>query len=98
MDIEVNKAEWDALDDATRAKINAVIGGNFKGSRIVPTPGAPAFAQRLAVPLSNPFCEAACNIAENTAKAACFAIGDPIAIAACIALAEEAGRECRRRC
>lgn len=98
MDIEINKNEWDALDDDVRRRITAVIGGYFKGSRIVPTTGAPSFTQKLAVPLSNPICEAACNIAENAAKAACFGLSNPIAIAACIAAAEEAGKECRRHC
>lgn len=99
MDIEINKAEWDALDAGTRKKITDVITGNFKGSRIVPSPSAPTFSQRAgAAPLGNPFCEAACNIAENAAKAACLGLGDPLSIAACIALAEEAGKECRRRC
>lgn len=98
MDVLINKAEWEALDDATRKKITAIIGGNFKGSRIVPDTNGQSFANTNVIPLNNPFCEAACNIAENVAKTACFGLSNPIAIAACIALAEAGGRECRNRC
>lgn len=98
MDIKVNKAEWDTLDDLARKQITAVITGNFKGSTIVPDPNGPAILKGKAVPLSNPFCEAACNIAENATKGACFLLSNPIAIAVCITAAEEAGKECRKRC
>jgi hypothetical protein len=100
MDIKVKSSEWDQLDDSTKRKISDVISGTFHGSKIVADPsGASLASPRHAIaPGGNPFCELACNVAENTAKVACVGLGNPIAIAACIAAAEAAGRACRDRC
>jgi hypothetical protein len=100
MDIKVNKAEWDHLDDATKRTISDVISGTFHGSKIVPDPAGASLAspRSAATPRGNPFCEVACTIAEGAAKAACLAIGNPIGVAACISIAEAAGKACRDSC
>lgn len=48
--------------------------------------------------LSRPICKAACNVAFQSAKAACLLLENPIAIAACITAAEEARKLCKDRC
>ena len=65
---------------------------------MVPDAATAKTAQPRAAALSNPFCTTACNIAEEAAKVACLALGNPIAIAACVALAHAAGDECRKHC
>lgn len=97
MDLKINKSDWENLDSATRDTITRVITANFKDARIVPDPDGKRL-KSAPEPKGNPWCEAACNIAENAAKAVCYGLGDPFAVAACIALAEAAGRECRNRC
>lgn len=99
MDIKVNDVEWSELAAAERQKIEEIVSGYFKGASIVPdaaTPVSDVLPEGLRG--GNPFCEAACNVAEAAAVAACAALTNPIAIAACVAAAHAAGDYCRREC
>ena len=99
MDIKVNEAEWAALGNDEQQRIEDIVKGFFKDAMIVPDAATPASGvQPQAVALANPFCKAACDIAQAAATAACAGLGNPIAIAACVAAASAAGDECRRRC
>lgn len=99
MDIKVNDAEWTALGKDEQARIEGIITGFFKDARIVPDAATARSVQPQAVAaLSNPFCKAACSVAQAAASAACASLVNPIAIAACVALAAAAGDECRNRC
>jgi hypothetical protein len=99
MDIKVNDAEWNALAAADKQKIQEIVGGFFKESRIVADAATPASGVQIQGILGgNPFCKAACTIAESAAVAACAGLGNPIAIAACAAAAHAAGDACRSRC
>ena len=97
LDVKVKDAEWAAFGKDEQTRIEGIITGFFKGSRIVPDKGT---ARSVAQPqaLSNPLCTAACNIAQAAASAACVALGNPIAIAACIAATQAAGDLCRSKC
>jgi hypothetical protein len=103
MDIKVNEAQWQSLSQSEKDNITQIVTGHFKGASIVPDAATPAVdvatmtAQGL-LGLPNPFCKAACDIAQAAAVAACSTIGGPIAIAACIAAAQAAGDACRNSC
>ena len=43
-------------------------------------------------------CRRACDVLEAGAVSACALLSNPIAVAACIALAHKGGNECRKRC
>lgn len=100
MDLKVNNAEWTALGKDEQTRIEGIITGFFKGARIVPDAATARSVQPQAAAnaLSNPFCKAACSIAQAAASAACASLVNPIAIAACVALAAAAGDECRSHC
>lgn len=112
MDIKVNAAEWTGLGNDERDRIESIVKGFFKTARIVPDPYVPtsippmaALAVTMSTPQiaalaagTNPWCIAACNVAEAAAVAACASLINPIAIAACIAAAHEAGNLCRGQC
>lgn len=90
MSLKVNSAEWNALSAADQQKIAAIMAEQFDGATIEPEDAA----ARLT---ANPTCEAACNVAEAAAIAACANLG-PIAAPFCIAAARELGNVCRSRC
>ena len=98
MDVKVNDAEWKGLGKDEQGRIESIVGGFFKGARIIPDPAAPQSA-RLAAPAAtgDPICEAACTIAETAAIAACASLG-PIAGPICVAAAKVAGDACRNAC
>lgn len=100
MELKVNAAEWNGLSPDERARIESIIGGFFKGATITLDPAAPRSAQPAGAHVAgwNPFCKAACDIAEGAAIAACASLVNPIAIAACIAAAHAAGDACRNSC
>lgn len=99
MDIKVNDAEWTALGKDEQTRIEGIISGFFKGGKVVPDKATARSVQPVAAnALTNPFCTAACGIAQAAATAACAALINPIAIAACVALAAAAGDECRKHC
>lgn len=103
MDIKVNDQEWAALGKDEQARIEEIITGFFKGSRIVTDPttarsSAPSGAAVPAGIIPKPICIAACSVAQAAASAACVALGNPIAIAACVAAAQAAGDACRKAC
>jgi hypothetical protein len=103
MDIKVNEAQWQGLSQSEKDNITQIVTGHFKGASIVPdaaTPAADVAAMTTLgfLDLPNPFCKAACDIAQAAAVAACSTIGGPIAVATCIAAAQIAGDACRNRC
>lgn len=99
MDIKVNDAEWAALGKDEQKRIEEVVKGFFKDATIVPDAATPASGvQPHAGVLTNPFCKAACDMAQAAATAACAGLANPIAIAACVAAVTAAGDECRRGC
>lgn len=100
MDIKVNDSEWSALPSDDQIKIESIVQGFFKTARIVPDPTAARSTPPMAAlaASTNPWCTAACNIAEAAAVAACATLANPIAIAACLAAAHEAGKLCRSKC
>jgi hypothetical protein len=94
MNIKVNSTEWSGISDADRKKIQDITDSFFKAQHtFVPVEGARA-TEAIA---ANPFCTAACSIAEAAAVAACAALSGP-AIPICIAAAHAAGQLCRDRC
>ncbi len=99
MDIKVNEAQWQSLSPSEKENITKIVTGHFKGASIFPDAATPAVdATRGGFGLTNPFCKAACDIAQAAAVAACSTIGGPIAIAACIAAAQIGGDACRNSC
>jgi hypothetical protein len=99
MDIKVNDAEWAALGKDDQTRIEGIVTGFFKGGKIVPDHAtAKSAAQPKAADLANSVCTAACDITQAAASAACLLLGNPIAIAACMALAKAGGDECRKLC
>jgi hypothetical protein len=101
MDVKVNKSEWEGVTAEDRKKIEQIISSHFKEARIVPDAGAGAAKTLLAnrkMPMKFSICSAACGVAEAGAVAACVLLGNPIAIAVCVAAAHEAGNWCRDQC
>src|SRR5262245_24592861 len=96
MQVRVNKEEWEKLGGKERALIEQVVGGYFKGAEINPGVDVPASAG-LGGSVGS-FCEAACNMAQAAAEAACQSIQDPLGKAVCIAAAKSAGDLCRSKC
>src|SRR5215467_3753448 len=95
-DVKINKQEWDQLNQGQRGSITNIINEFFKGSSIVPDPTASPSVGIGGV--SGSLCEAACNLAQAAAEAACQSISDPIAKAVCLAAAKSAGDVCRSKC
>jgi hypothetical protein len=96
MQVKVNRQEWEKLGVKERALIGDVVGGYFKGAEIVPEAGVPESAG-LGSSVGS-FCEAACNLAQAAAEAACQSIEDPLGKAVCLAAAKSAGDLCRSKC
>ena len=103
MAIEVNQSEWNGISEEDRAKIQQIIQSNFQGSTIAPSANAAKSTEALAnrqvsaFNFKNPFCTAACGVAEAAAVAACAALSGPAA-ALCVAAAHAAGEYCRSKC
>ena len=102
MEVKLNKAEWDGVSAEDRKKIEQIISSHFQGTKIVADPGAAAaksfVGQKVhAFSFGNPFCSAACGVAEAAAVAACSALSGP-AVGICVAAAHAAGDFCRSKC
>jgi hypothetical protein len=97
LELKVNAEEWAGLSKDEQSKIEEIVNGFFPGAQIVPDPTA-AKTEMAEFRISNPLCKVACEVAQKAAQAACLGLGNPIAVAACMALAQAAGDECRRRC
>ena len=98
MDIKVNDTEWTGLGSDEQKQVEDLVSGFFKDAKIVPDAATPARGLTTsAVPLSNPWCTAGCNIAQAAAIAAAALLG-PIAAAVAVAAAMAAGDACRSRC
>lgn len=103
MDVKVNKSEWDGVSPEDRKKIEQIIASHFKDAKITPDASAgtakDSIAKRsvTAFSLTNPFCSAACGIAEAAAVAACSALSGPL-VPICVAAAHAAGEFCRSKC
>ena len=94
-EIKVNSYLWEKISDEERDKIAELL---KEQDLLNETDMIIANADESSNTNENFFCDAACNVAFTSAQAACAAFTNPIAIAACIAAAEEAKKECRRRC
>jgi hypothetical protein len=102
MEVKLNKAEWDGVSAEDRKKIEQIIASHFQGVSLVGDSGTAKaealLGQKLhAFSFKNPFCPAACGVAEAAAVAACSALSGP-AIPICVAAAHAAGDYCRSRC
>ena len=102
-EIKVNEAEWKGLSAEDKAKIESIIKAHFPGTKVVGNKSAKRSADALGqmtvqFSFKDPLCSAACGIAEAGAAAACVYLGNPIAVAVCIAAAHAAGDFCRSKC
>lgn len=113
-DIKINKKDWESLTKEQQEKIisNLKRSGLMKeGVKIVPDPQVKSEVQEVEIPTgvaatgremaSANLGKALCKIACNTAEAALIAVCVPLsrtAAAACIAVAQAAGEECRKGC
>jgi hypothetical protein len=103
MDVKLNKGEWEGVSTEDRRKIEQIIASHFKDTKVVPDANAASSKNLLAARslqafnFTNPFCSAACGVAEAAAVAACSALSGP-AVAICVAAAHAAGDFCRSRC
>jgi hypothetical protein len=102
MEIKVNDIQWNNLTEAERDNISQIMTGYFKEAALVPDSATPVMDLNQMTTqlfgLTNPFCKAACDIAQAAAMAACTTVGGPVAVAACTALAQAAGDACRNAC
>ncbi|TBW46844.1 hypothetical protein EZI54_23105 [Marinobacter halodurans] len=104
-DIAVNDKQWDAIDDSEKKRITDALiqnGALSPGDRIVGDPNQPPFDENTKMePMWNPIkdiCKAVCDTTAAGAIAWCTANTAGVALAACVAAAEAARRECKRRC
>lgn len=104
MDAKVNAGEWNGLTTDERDEIQAIISSHFKDLTVqgdMSVRPAKEFlenAQFQRFNFSNPLCTAACAVAEAAAVAACSALSGGVAIAICVAAAQEARNFCRSKC
>lgn len=103
MEVNVNQNEWNSLSSEDKQKIQSIISSHFPEVKIFGSESSPRSEQSVAAltytfNFSNPFCTAACGVAEAAAVAACSALSGGVAIAVCVAAAHEAGNYCRSRC
>ncbi len=104
-DIKVNKQQWDALSQEEQEAIIDGLrstGGLKIGDRVVGDPNEPPFDENTQLePLWNPIkdvCKALCDSAAAAAFAWCSANTAGVGLVACLAVAESARQECRKRC
>jgi len=103
-DLLINKDEWDAVPAAEqKAIIDGLIqAGTLRpGERVVGDPSVPASTSRSAEDRWNPIkdiCKIACDAAAGAGAAWCTANTVGVGLVACIAAAEVARQECRKRC
>lgn len=104
-DILVNNQQWDSLSKDEQKEIVKGLrstGAIKIGDRIVGDPNVPPFDKNTQLePMWNPIedlCKAACDVAAASGAAWCTANTAGVALAACLAAAEAARRECRNRC
>jgi hypothetical protein len=103
MEVKLNKAEWQNVSADDRKKIEQIITSHFKDASITADNNTAVAKDLLgsrelqAFNLSNPFCSAACGVAEAAAVAACSALSGP-AVGICVAAAHAAGDFCRSKC
>lgn len=93
--VKIDDTVWNQLKPADQQKIQNIIDayrlvpGNVN---FVPTPHNPASK------FPNPICNAACDVAQASAAAACLLISDGVLAAACLAAAQAAGAACHNNC
>jgi len=96
--IVVNSEDWDSISEEDQEKIKEIIDAYFDGQEIDIHDDTGRWPN---IPIPNPgkeFCRRACDISFTTAQAACLMLSNPIAIAACIATAEQAKDICKNKC
>ena len=97
--ITVNNDDWDSVLEEDQEKIRKIISAYFNGQEVDTNGDADRWPPNIPIP--NPgkeVCKAACDVAFTAAQAACLMLENPVAIAACIATANEAKAICKRRC
>ena len=104
-EILVNKGQWDAVSSEERSRITEALrssGAIREEDSIVGSPDVEAFTEDTQMePMWNPIrepCKAACDVAATAAAGWCTANTAGVGLAACLAAAEAARRECRKRC
>ena len=104
-DILVNKQQWDSLSQDEQSEIVKGLrttGAVKIGDRIVGDPNVKPFDENTQLePMWNPLksiCKAACDATAAAGVAWCTANTAGIGLAVCLAAAEAARQECRRRC
>jgi hypothetical protein len=97
--ISVDQGKWDAVPEEERRRIQAglVQSGLLREGDVL-APGAALSDQDLQWDPIKDICKAACDVAAASAVAWCTANTGGAATALCIAAAESARQECRRRC
>lgn len=108
-DLKVNEAQWTALTKKQQDEIfqGLLSTGALKAEdRIVADPQSAEFGEGTVMePMWNPIndlvkgpCKALCDATAAAAGAWCAANTGGVALAACMAAADAARRECRKRC
>jgi hypothetical protein len=106
--ISVNDSDWNSLPADVQSQIQSIVSQQLPGATIVPDPSGMALTQSISpddaaesLGLSvgaNQNCVEACNAAGAAASAVCATLGNPIHIAACIAVVQIATAICRSQC
>lgn len=94
-EIKIHEDIWDDVSETDKDKIESILkneGLMDNDDKIVSNLDTEIES------FSNPVCKAGCNIAFQSAKAACLLLENPIAIAACVTAAEEARKICKDKC
>ena|ERR1700722_8318925 len=95
-DVKLNDKQWNSLSDAEKKKITEMM----RQLKIIEKNDSfvsDSATHATTAVLTNPFCTAACDVAEGAAVAACAVFTGP-AFAVCVAAAHAAGDLCRSRC
>lgn len=104
-DIVINKEQLDAVDSEEQQRITSALieaGAMQQGDQIIGDVSAPAVDENTEIAFSfNPFkegCKILCDGAAGTGLAWCTANTVGVGLIACVAAAEAARKECKKRC
>lgn len=98
-EIAVSQSKWDAVESSERDRILAGLRttGSLNDDDVIVPEAGMADTEAFWDPIGD-LCKAACDVAAGAAVAWCTANTGGAATALCIAAAESARQECRRRC
>lgn len=104
-DIKVNKGQWDQVPEADKKRITEGLrqAGTLRYDEvIVGDPNAVQFTENtMLAPMGNPIkdlCKAGCDVVAGVGVAWCVANTVGVGLAVCLAAAEVAREECKKRC